>query len=187
MLISILQSLLLAASLCADCFAVAICSSVTMKKINWGSTLTVALAFGIVQAGLLAIGCWAGNLFIGLIYRVARIIGFLLLLYVGGSMIKESRQCECKARNLNGLRNVVISAVATSIDAFGVGISLSIGSTPLLTMKLDVMWTFILTVLSVVVGIFFGHKLGRRYGKVAELIGGIILILIGVNILFDLV
>ena len=90
MLLSIVESLLLAASLCADCFAVSTCSSVTLEDISWRKILPIALAFGVVQTALMAMGWLFGDIFVGHIHKVASLIGFLLLLYVGGSMILEA-------------------------------------------------------------------------------------------------
>lgn len=187
MFLSILESLLLAASLCADCFAVSACSSVTLSSLSWKKVFPIALVFGLVQAGLMAMGWAFGDLFAGYVHKLADVIGFLLLLYVGGSMIVEAVRGEGEARNLNGLKNVTIGAVATSIDAFAVGVSLSMGSVSLQKMALNIVSVFIVTVLSVAGGMAGGMKVGQKFGKPAEIIGGAVLILIGLNILFDFV
>lgn len=187
MIVAIIVTTLFALSLCADCFAVSTCSSVTLKEVRWNTVAWIAFVFGVVQAGLMVIGWAFGDLFVGYIEKIANIIGFLLLLYVGGSMIKEAVGGECETVNLNGLKNVILGAIATSIDAFAVGISLSMDKES----PSDLMWkavaVFICTFLSVVAGMFGGHKIGHRFGKMAEIVGGIVLIAIGLNILFDFV
>ena len=183
----VLLALVLALSLCADCFAVCVCSSVTLDKVEWGSVSPIALVFGLVQAGLLLAGYLFGDLFVGYVEKAAHWIGFLLLLYVGGSMILESFRKQCEVRNLNGLTAVVIGAVATSIDALAVGISLSMGQLETHDIILDTAAVFLVTFLSVVTGMFFGHRLGHRLGKRAEFAGGAVLILIGLNILLGIV
>ncbi len=185
--VEVVAALLLAVSLCADCFAVCVCSSVTLKKIEWKSVSLIALVFGFVQAGLLLGGYLFGDLFVGYVEKVAHWIGFLLLLYVGGSMIIEALRNECEVRNLNGFRPVILSSIATSIDALVVGISLSMGQLERHDVILNTAAVFVVTFLSAAVGMFFGHKVGHRLGKIAELIGGIILILIGLNILLEFV
>lgn len=183
----IIQAILMAASLCADCFAVSICSSVTLKQIQWKSVLRVALAFAVIQSGLLAAGWAFGNLFVGLVDRISHIIGFLLLLYVGGGMliegIKALRGEDCESRDLNGWRNIMLGGIATSIDALAVGVSQSMaklqwgGFLPLL------LAVFAVTAVSVIAGIFGGKALGHRFGHWAEVIGGLVLAGIGTSIL----
>lgn len=187
MIVSILITILFALSLCADCFAVSTCSSVTLKEVRWNAVAWIAFVFGIVQAGLLVVGWAFGDLFVGYIEKVAHIIGFLLLLYVGGSMVREALGGECETVNLNGLRNVVLGAVATSIDAFAVGISLSMDQESLSDLTWKAVAVFACTVLSVVAGMFGGHRIGHRFGKMAELCGGVVLMVIGLNILFQFV
>lgn len=182
------QAILIAVSLCADCFAVSLCSSVTLKSIRWHSVLRVALAFAVIQTGLL-LGGWAfGYLFVGLVEKISHILAFLLLLYVGGGMlvdgIKALRSGESEIpRNLNGLRNVVIGGVATSIDALAVGVAQSMtgadfrGVLPLLVA------VFAVTALSVISGICCGKILGNRFGHWAEVAGGVVLIAIGISVL----
>lgn len=187
MLLSIVESLLLAASLCADCFAVSTCSSVTLEDISWRKILPIALAFGVVQTALMALGWLFGDIFVGHIHKIASLIGFLLLLYVGGSMILEAVKNEDEARDLNGLKNVVIGAVATSIDAFAVGVSLSMGFVPLGKMMMNLVAVFAVTMLSVIGGMFGGQKIGQRFDRPAEIIGGCVLILIGLNILLGFI
>ena len=187
MFLSILESMLLAASLCADCFAVSTCSSVTLKGISWRKILPIAFVFGVVQTALMALGWLFGDIFVGHIHKIASLIGFLLLLYVGGSMILEAVKNEDEARDLNGLKNVVIGAVATSIDAFAVGVSLSMGFVPLDKMMMNLTAVFVVTMLSVIGGMFGGQRIGQKFGRPAEIIGGCVLILIGLNILLGFV
>ena len=85
----LLKAILVAASLCADCFAVSLCSSVTLKKINWRQLALVSLSFAFIQSLLLLSGWLFGNFLVGFLSRISHWIGFLLLLYVGGSMLYE--------------------------------------------------------------------------------------------------
>lgn len=183
----IISAVLLAASLCADCFAVSSCSSVTLRGITWRKVLPVALAFGVIQTGLMAFGWGFGDIFVNMVEKVAHWIGFLLLLYVGGSMILEALKGGEESRNLDGVRNVIIGGVATSIDAFAVGISLSMGRVPSIQVCADLVAVFLVTMLSVIAGMFGGQMIGRRFGKAAEIVGGIVLILIGLGILLGLI
>ena len=187
MLRSIVLALLLAVSLCADCFAVSLCSGVTMRDVRQRQVLFIALVFGVVQAGLLLCGYLFGDLFVGYVERFAHWIGFLLLLYVGGSMIIEALKGGEEARDLNGIRNIVVASIATSIDALAVGISLSMEQDSLSSALLKCAAVLVVTILSVVVGILGGRRIGTRFGRSAEFAGGCVLILIGLNILLGIV
>ncbi len=182
-----IESFLLAVSLAADCFAVTTCSSVGIGKVSWKTVIRIALVFGLVQTGLMLAGWLLGDLFVGYIQKAAKIIGFLLLLYVGGSMLIEAFRNECESMNLGSLRNVFIGALATSLDALSVGLSLSMTMPSPSEMAVDAVMLFLVTVLSVIGGIFGGRRIGGRFGRPAELFGGIVLIMIGVNILFDFI
>ena len=180
----ILQAILVAASLCADCFAVSLCSGVTLRDVRWRRILGVALAFAVIQAGLLAIGWAFGYLFVGMVEKVSHVIAFLMLLYVGGSMLLEGIRGKEEVRNLDGWRNVLVGGVATSIDALAVGVAQSMedvsfsGFLPLL------LSVFVITALSVVLGLRGGSAIGSRFGRWAEIVGGVVLLGIGVGILF---
>lgn len=180
---SIFESILLAASLCADCLAVSLCSSVTLRKVEWKTVLKVSLIFAVIQADLLWIGWAFGGFFVGLVSRISHIIGFLLLMYVGVGMLVEGLKGEEDVKNLNGLRNIVLSGIATSIDALAVGMAQSMAGSSAGEILPLLVSVFVITALSVVTGMFGGHVLGKKTGRWAEIVGGIVLICIGVNIL----
>lgn len=174
----IIESLLTAISLCADCFAVSLCSSITIKNINWKNVGIVALSFAIIQALLLLVGYLFGNALSGLVSKVSHIIGFVLLLYVGISMIVEGFRGKEEVRDLNGARNIILGGIATSIDALAVGVSESMaGQTTAGFLPLFIA-VFAVTFISVVAGIFGGRTLGRRFGRAAEIAGGTVLSII---------
>ncbi len=182
---SILEAILVAASLCADCLAVSLCSGVTLRSVRWRDVLGVALAFAFIQAGLLCTGWAFGHLLAGYVARISHWIGFLLLLYVGGSMLLEGIRGEEEIRDLSGWRNILLGGLATSIDALAVGIAQSME---------DVRWNaflplllavFGITALSVVAGLRGGSAIGRRFGRWAVIAGGLVLLAIGVRILLS--
>ena len=178
------EAILLAASLCADCLAVSLCSGVTLRSVRWREILGVAFAFAVIQTALLLAGWAFGYLFVGLVEKISHIIAFLLLLYVGGSMLIEGIRGEAEVRDLSSWRNIVLGGLATSIDALAVGVSQSMdgvdwqGFLPLLIA------VFGITALSVVVGLRGGSAFGARFGRWAEIVGGAVLIGIGVSVLF---
>lgn len=172
------KACILAISLCMDCFAVSTCSSVTLRVVRLRKTLRIGLIFGIVQAALFLVGWAFGSLLVGLVSQIARWIAFILLAEVGANMIREAFEKEQEVRNLNGIRNVAIGAVATSIDALIVGISMSMEMTPGNVIAADASAIFVFTVLSVLGGISAGSAIGSRYGRPAEFIGGATLVAI---------
>ena len=177
------ESILVAVSLCADCFAVSLCSGVTLRSVRWRPVLGVALAFAVIQAGLLLAGWAFGWLFVGFVERVSHWIGFLLLLYVGGSMLIEGIRGKAEVRDLNGWRNVLLGGVATSIDALAVGVAQSMDGVDgggVLPLAVAV---FAITALSVIAGLWGGRGIGLRLGRWAEIAGGLVLIAIGISVL----
>ena len=189
----------MAISLCADCFAVSLCSGVTLKKIEFRSVAKVAAAFAVIQTGLLVLGWLLGSAVAGLVFKAAHIIGFLLLLYVGGSMLVEGIKGEEEVKNLDGLKNIVLGGIATSIDALAVGVSQSLATgvskslvegvsqspasqqaDSFITLAVSV---FVVTAASVVAGIAGGKVIGRKFGRWAEIAGGLVLIIIALRIL----
>ena len=177
------EAILLAASLCADCLAVSLCSGVTLRSVRWREILGVALAFAVIQAGLLLAGWAFGYFFVGLVEKISHIIAFLLLLYVGGSMLIEGIRGEEEIRDLNGWRNVLLGGLATSIDALAVGISQSMSGTDWNGFLPLLVAVFGITALSVVIGLRSGRAIGSRFGRWAEIFGGLVLVGIGVSVL----
>lgn len=183
---NIWTDILFALSLCADCFAVSLCSGITMKNVRMKQTLVVSLCFAVIQAGLLLVGCVFGCILAGLFEKLARVVGFLLLLYVGGSMLVEGIRGEGESLNLGGLKNIILGGIATSIDALAAGISISAIAGAGISVNDfigPVLAVFFCTFLSVSLGIAGGKFFGMKAGRWAEIAGGIVLLIIGIVIL----
>ncbi len=88
-----------------------------------------------------------------------------------------------KPLELCGFKNVIIGAMATSVDALAVGISLSMSQPEPRYLISSVVSVFVITILSVIAGMFSGQALGKRLGRIAEIVGGLVLIGIGISIL----
>ena len=177
------ESILLAASLCADCLAVSLCSGVTLHSARWREILGIALAFAVIQAGLLLAGWAFGYLFVGMVEKISHIIAFLLLLYVGGSMLFEGIKGEAEVRDLSSWRNILLGGLATSIDALAVGVAQSMDGADWPAFLPLLVAVFAITALSVVIGLRGGRAIGERFGRWAEIVGGVVLIAIGVSVL----
>ena len=172
---------LIGIGLSMDAFAVAICKGLGMERINKRDTLLLALFFGGFQALMPLTGYLLGSRFASYIERWDHWIAFVLLAFIGGNMIRESREQE-EEEIEHRYRELFTLAVATSIDALAVGVSfafLGVHIAPAVT--LIGCTTFVLTL----VGVWVGNLFGSRYKSRAELTGGIILILIGVKILLE--
>ncbi|MCM1502997.1 MAG: manganese efflux pump MntP family protein [Bacteroidales bacterium] len=178
------EIILLSVSLCVDTFVVSIGGSVTMEKSRMARIFPVALTFGVMQAALLFIGWVLGHSIVSYIDSFSRIVGFVLLLYIGIMMIVNALGKDCNGpANLSGVKSLFLAAVATSVDASAVGVSLAMAEISLEEMYMSVGSVFAVTVLAALCGMIGGRYIGDRFGKPSYIAGGTVLILIGLRIL----
>lgn len=177
---------LIAVGLSMDAFAVSICKGLKMQRFNVRHAGVIALAFGGFQALMPVIGWFLGKQFESHITGIDHWIAFVLLAVIGGKMAVESFKKEeedsSKENEKLDVKELLVLAVATSIDALAVGITfafLQVSIVP--AVSLIGVITFVLSA----VGVFIGHKFGAKFKSKAELVGGIILILIGLKILLE--
>ncbi len=182
------ELLLLGIGLSMDAFAVSICKGLAMKRATVGAGLTCGIWFGGFQALMPLIGFFLGSIFAEAIQSVDHWVAFILLGLIGFNMLKEalSREQECDCAQSDGdlsVKTMFVMAVATSIDALAVGISLAMaGDVPIFTaVALIGLCTFTLSAIGVGVGSVFGS----RFEKKAQMAGGVILILLGLKILLE--
>lgn len=176
------EVLLIGAALSMDAFAVCIAASMTYIDLTKLKKLSMPVMFGLFQGVMPILGFFSGSLFSSIIKKYSGIVSFLILGFIGVSMIRESfcGEEEAKPKTLT-LKLLFIQAVATSIDAFAVGVSFAARSVSIYFSSLIIaVTTFLLSIFALFIGAKAGQKLGRR----AEIIGGIILIIIGVKALF---
>ena len=181
-----LSILFLAIGLSADCFAVSLAGSITLKQIPFYIAVRTGLAFGIFQAGMTVAGWLAGESFIEYIESFDHWLAFGLLGFIGGKMLWESfhgdGEGEKKNSGINRWPTLIVLAVATSIDALAAGLSLAF-------LKVNIglaSGTIGVTALIItLLGLYAGKKLGKAAGRWAEVAGGIILIGIGIKILLE--
>lgn len=180
---------LLAVGLSMDAFAVSICKGLAMKKATLKAEATCGLWFGGFQMLMPIIGFFLGSLFAEAIEAFDHWVAFGLLVIIGINMLKEALEKEDESDDNPekdadlSVRTMFLMAVATSIDALAVGISLAmVGSVNIwLAAAFIGICTFLLSAL----GVKIGNVFGSRYEKKAELAGGVILILLGVKILLE--
>ena len=180
---------LLAVGLSMDAFAVSICKGLAMKKATLKAEATCGLWFGGFQMLMPIIGFFLGSLFAEAIEAFDHWVAFGLLVIIGINMLKEALEKEDKSDDNPekdadlSVRTMFLMAVATSIDALAVGISLAmVGSVNIwLAAAFIGICTFLLSAL----GVKIGNVFGSRYEKKAEFTGGVILILLGMKILLE--
>lgn len=177
---------LLAVGLSLDAFSVAICKGLGMARLNWRTAFEIALAFGLFQAGMPLIGWALGTQFLWLIEPIDHWIAFVLLGFIGGSMIHEAltdnEEIERGSVDRVPLGELAMLAVATSIDALTSGIALaSLNIDIVAAVSLIGVITFSLSF----AGVAVGHRFGDRHRRIATIAGGVILILIGTKVLLE--
>lgn len=177
------ELIITAIALSMDAFAVAICKGLAMKRVSIREMAIVGLWFGGFQAFMPLIGYLLGNAFEKYIVAVDHWIAFTLLALIGVLMIKESRDNNEEADASLCFKTMLLMAIATSIDALAVGISY--GILPNINIWVAISSIGIITFLFCMVGVKIGNLFGARYKSKAELVGGIILILIGSKILLE--
>ena len=172
---------LLAVGLSMDAFAVSVCKGLAMKKATLKAEATCGLWFGGFQALMPLAGYFLGSLFADIFTKYAHWIAFVLLVFIGGSMIKEAFGKEEINASMN-FQSMLLLAIATSIDALAVGVSFAF-----LQVKIIPAVSFIgvITFLFSAVGVKIGSIFGDKYRSKAEICGGVILILIGLKTLLD--
>ena len=183
-----IELFLIGVGLSMDAFAAAICQGLSMTRIKWGHALTVGLYFGGFQALMPFIGWILGSQFADRIQQYDHWIAFILLVLIGGNMIREalSGDEEDAAQAETDLRldhkKLFLMAIATSIDALAIGVTFAFLETAILpAIGIIGCTTFCISVAGVVVGCWFG----ARYKKRAEITGGAILVLLGIKILLE--
>ena len=179
---------LLGVGLSMDAFAVSVCKGLGMRKLDKKQALIIGLYFGGFQALMPLIGWLLGSQFQQYITSIDHWIAFILLGFIGGKMMVEAVR-EWNEEEIVEVtdapidhKNMLVLAVATSIDALAVGITFAFLNTPIIeAISIIGITTFVLSIIGVIVGNFFGSK----YKSKAEFIGGLILVLLGVKILLE--
>ena len=180
---TIIEILLIAIGLAMDAFAVSICKGLSMKKMNWKKALIVGAYFGIFQALMPIIGYFLGSTFEDLVTHIDHWIAFVLLVAIGGNMLKEAFANNSENCNDNvDFKTMSILAIATSIDALAVGITFAFLQANIwISATIIGIVTFVISI----IGVKIGNRFGNKYERRAETVGGFILIFMGIKILLE--
>ena len=183
-----IELFLLGIGLAMDAFAVSVCKGLGMRRLNKKQTLIIGLYFGGFQALMPLIGWLLGSQFQKYITSIDHWIAFILLGFIGGKMMIEAIREWNEEETVDVIdapldhKNMLVLAVATSIDALAVGITFAFLDTPIIeAITIIGITTMIISIIGVVVGNFFGS----RYKSKAEFIGVLILVLLGLKILLE--
>ena len=172
---------ILAVGLAMDAFAVSICKGLSLGKIKWKHMCIAGAWFGGFQALMPLIGYFLGSFFADMITKYDHWIAFMLLVFIGISMIKEAIGEE-EIDACMDVKCMFLLAVATSIDALAVGVTFAFMKVNIIA---AVLLIGIITFICSAVGIKIGSVFGTKYRAKAEIFGGAVLILIGLKILLE--
>ena len=176
---SILEIFLIGISLSMDAFAVSICKGLCMNKVKIEKCLIVGLYFGIFQALMPLLGYLFGNSLKDIIINVDHFIILLILFLIGINMITEKNE---EVDNDIHFKTMILLSIATSIDAFAVGITFSF-------LEINILFSIFIigftTFLISFIGVLLGNKVGYKYQRKTRILGGITLIILGFKILLE--
>lgn len=179
----LIELFLIAVGLSMDAFAVSVCKGLAMPKCTFKKAAIVGLWFGGFQALMPAIGYVLGAQFQEAIASIDHWIAFVLLALIGGNMIHEALDNDEEEADASlDVKTMFLLAVATSIDALAIGITFAFLKVNIIP---AVCFIGIVTFIISFAGVKIGNVFGSRYKNKAEIVGGIILILLGLKILLE--
>lgn len=179
----LIELFLIAVGLSMDAFAVSVCKGLAMPKCTFKKAAIVGLWFGGFQALMPAIGYILGAQFQEAIASIDHWIAFVLLALIGGNMIHEALDNDEEEADASlDVKTMFLLAVATSIDALAIGITFAFLKVSIIP---AVCFIGIVTFIISFAGVKIGNIFGARYKNKAEIVGGVILILLGMKILLE--
>lgn len=178
----LIELFILAVGLSMDAFAVSVCKGLSLGRVTKKHMCIAGAWFGGFQALMPFIGYYLGSFFTDMITRYAHWIAFALLLVIGGNMIKEALGEEEKVDASMDAKEMLLLAIATSIDALAVGVTFAFLKVSIVP---AVSFIGVVTFVCSAVGVKIGSLFGSKYRSRADLCGGVILVLIGIKILLE--
>lgn len=168
-----------------DACAVSFAKGMCLRKGIMKTAITLGFWFGLFQGAMPLLGWWIGTYFQEAITAIDHWIAFILLGFIGLNMIREAfqeKELDCEIDSTLHIKDILVLAVATSIDALAVGISFAFLQVDIVPAVLIIgITTFVTSMIAVILG----KKIGGMFGKYAEILGGCILIIIGLKILVE--
>ena len=177
-----ISTLLIAIALAMDAFSVSLTKGFTLKKITKSQVLWFAIFFGGFQALMPVLGWLGGIQLEWLITTFAPWIAFILLLLIGSNMIRESFSDDDEESDKFSFKELTLLAIATSIDAFAVGVTYAVLKEEVL---IPIIIIGVVAFIFTIIGIHLGKKIGNYFGDKFEILGGVVLILLGIRILLN--
>ncbi|MGL4912681.1 MAG: manganese efflux pump MntP family protein [Romboutsia sp.] len=178
---SLASILLTAFALSMDAFAVSITKGITLKKINYSIATKIAFFFGLFQGVMPLIGWSLGIKFESYIKVFDHWIALFLLSFIGIKMILDAKDNDDKNTSSTLYnKELIILSIATSIDALAIGVSFAFLNIDIIPICIAIA---VITFLMCFIGVLIGKQIGNLFKTYAQILGGIILILIGLNIL----
>lgn len=180
---TVTELVIIAVGVSMDAFAVSICKGLSVRSLKPHHALNAACWFGGFQALMPLIGYYLGVSFTDFVSNIDHWIAFILLGFIGGRMVYEAMSGDdARSDSDFSCKSMLPLAVATSIDALAVGVSLAF-------LNVDI-WTAVLAIgvitgLFSAVGVYIGKSFGARYKSKAEIVGGVILFIMGLKILLE--
>ncbi len=177
------ELILIAVGLSMDAFAVSICKGLSLRRLNWRNAALVGLYFGLFQALMPTLGYLLGSVFADAVAHIDHWIAFFLLGAIGTNMIREGLKDDEESCNASlHFKDMVVLALATSIDALAIGVSFAFLQVDILPAASIIgAVTFLLSIL----GVQLGRMFGAHFQSKAELLGGFVLLLLGTKILLE--
>lgn len=179
----ILEIILISVGLAMDAFAVSVCKGLSIKQINLKNIIIICIYFSFFQAIMPLIGFGLGSTFSSIVQQVDHWVTFVLLSVIGLNMIKESFDDDIEKKNDRiDTKTMLLLSIATSIDALAVGVTFAFLK---INIYIAVSIIGIITFMLCFIGVKIGNKFGDKLQNKAEILGGIILILIAFKILLE--
>jgi putative Mn2+ efflux pump MntP len=182
---SITSILLVSLSLCPDNFAITVAAGCSGQSFSARTVIKVSLAFALAHIIMLSCGWYGGAALKAFVGTYGHCLSFLLLSFIGGKMLKEAlKKGEERRRgyDLSSLCNLLLLALASSLDASALGVALSLENIPLLALAATMAACVLATSAA---GFTVGRRLGCKYGKFMEFAGGAVLIGLGIKFLSE--
>lgn len=180
----IIQAVILGVTLAMDALSISISKALAASKVKISNAVKLATVFGLFQAIMPIIGFLIGNSFYNLIKDYFGILSFAILSFIGGKMIYEHFKCTAEEQcGIITIKELIVLGIATSIDALAAGFVFA--GNGFLIVLLNCLIIGAITFIICAAGYIGGSKIGSIIGGKGEIIGGIVLIILGLKFLLD--